>query len=595
MNYTFLYLILLLFISYCSFGQVLPEPGAILHQTQIMIEHESVKNADEYIVQLTEDIIGYKFEHPDFEHIDSSTATIVGNLHFGKKYLWRYTGLKHKKQFGWKGPYRFEISNDTALGDDVYRVRVLQNDSLNNGGGLIVVDEIGRIIDRHGNFVWYLPQNNDTTHLLGNRIIDLRITPSGTITFLRSREAFECDLNGKVLWTAPQANANKLTAEFVNEPFNYHHTLKKLANGNYMVLAERRKPLTAFTMADSLKSKEKDLSIALKPDPLESGYAETGYVSEFDKSGKLIWMWDSKDYFKTDYILNLKPDSGIIAQDRGAHLNSFDVDEKHGIVYLSFRNASQILKIDKKTGNVLYSWGSRFGLPTAAGGDVFFYKQHGLMLLKDGSIGVFNNNNFQQEDTPSSVVIFSSNFNDNTNKVLFKFDCNFSYGGFNKSLRGGNVEELENGNLLVCMGTINRVFEVTREKEVVWNALFEKRTKSLPNWSPQLLGNVHYSSSLYPCYFTVQIDKKIIGKLDTSFTLKIFNDGTENDSYNISLSSSPSGYQKRINSFIIQSRKSASFEIIPDGLISSAKGIEIAIKSNTNPNYKRTISIAVDK
>ena len=95
MNYTFLYLILLLFISYCSFGQVLPEPGAILHQTQIMIEHESVKNADEYIVQLTEDIIGYKFEHPDFEHIDSSTATIVGNLHFGKKYLWRYTGLKN--------------------------------------------------------------------------------------------------------------------------------------------------------------------------------------------------------------------------------------------------------------------------------------------------------------------------------------------------------------------------------------------------------------------------------------------------------------------------------------------------------------------
>ena len=61
--------------------------------------------------------------------------------------------------------------------------------------------------------------------------------------------------------------------------------------------------------------------------------------------------------------------------------------------------------------------------------------------------------------------------------ILWQFDIDFDTLTMGKGVSGGNVIEFNNSNVLVCTGTLNRVFEVTKDKTVVWDAFVESRRK----------------------------------------------------------------------------------------------------------------------
>lgn len=236
----------MVFVSLAShflFGQVSPQPGAKLNYTQIMFEHGKVKGADEYLVQVDLDEAGLSFQHPVAIQKDSSTALMISGFEFGKKYVWRYTGLVKGKMLGWQGPYDFEILSAPYVNKNFCRVRVTQNDSLTHAGGLIILDEARVIIDRNGNFVWYLPPDNDgrTKPAMGRGssvlINDLRVTPQGTVTLINATRAEERDLKGNILWQAPrQLNSAPTVTGSVPHYGRYNHCFKKLGNGDYMVI-----------------------------------------------------------------------------------------------------------------------------------------------------------------------------------------------------------------------------------------------------------------------------------------------------------------------------------------------------------------------
>ena len=570
----------LIILSNYVAGQILPAPDASLNYTQIMFEHERVRGASEYLIEVKQtDENDSSFRLPAYSQRDSSTASMISNFEFGKKYQWRFTGLNNGQILGWHGPYNFTITTNIHINKGFYRARVVHNDSVANAGGLIVMDMSHSIVDRNGNFVWFLPpdiseetggasspSNNDFT------IDDMRLSPFGTVTYISNERAEERDLSGHLLWRAPVEGSSNDSAH-TGRKHRYHHCFQRLQSGNYMVL-------------------DRD-SILVR---IDTGYVfmEDENICEFDKNKNLIWSWSSEHYLDSieiKKIVQSKADSGMLDPTPGGHLNSFYADEANGYIYAGFRNINRIIKIDKKTGNVVGEWGT--GMKN---GDGFFAKQHGLYLLSDGSVVVFSNGernspSGDKADLYSSVVNFSQAADNQNSRVIQKFDCILDSVKY-QSRRGGNVDELKNGNLLVCTGAVGRIFEIDRNKDMVWSAVIERGLKKGTIWRPYALNRAHYTSSLYPNYFTTQCKTDTIRENDKVCKLKIFNDGTEADSYIISiLDPSHSTYKTPVITSLVSAHTSVDIEIPAEGLAAKTKKIKVRVQSKTNTDRTRYVVI----
>ncbi len=601
MNYLFYLLLTAVLLSANLQAQILPQPGAKLNYTQVMFEYPKVAGANQYIVQVAEDTVGSTFYKPVIEQKDSSTATLISGLQFGKKYKWRYTGIIKNKKSEWNGAYKFEtLLEDSLSGSDLPRLNILVNDTNNQAGGIITVDCYHAAFDREGNQDWYLPRYREQKDN-GVSFRNLRITPSGTVIFIQHQGlsiAKECNLSGDVLWRAPD------NGEFSGDSTeHYHHDFKKLYNGNYMALSAKFLEKKIPEKYDST-TKEKEIRNGEL-----NARMEYGGIVEYNPSGKLVWSWGSENYLTDEdlFAIPVAPDTMFpptgrqgVTQDGkkknlisiGGHLNGFSADSKNEYVYAGFRNLSRVVKIEKKTGKVVKSWGAKFPSGDAPEGNDFFNQQHDANIFSNGTIGVFNNNGTLADSGYASAVVFEQGDSLNS-KIVWKYQCNFDTPNDNKSSRGGNVDELPNGNFLVCTGTNNRIFEITPQKKILWNAITGsnggekiRKLKTTP------IFQAHYASSLYPCYFTAQTDKEVLTKNASSFNLKIFNEGTEDDAYTIAVTSTSQSFAKQLTTAVIPKAGSTSLEIKPNKQLIAGEKIEVTVRSITNPALERTVTLA---
>lgn len=578
--------LLLFSIPFCTVGQQLPVNGARLNYTQIMFDHPEVFGAEEYTVQVALNNQQGQFDAPVKEWKDSSTASMVSGFNFGERYIWRYAGIHNGKKLEWQRPFAFEILKDIYADTNYYRVTVLTPNTDIKTDGLIALDEMRTIVDRRGSFVWFLPEGA-RSRIPAGAINDLRLTPAGTLTFIEGKKAIETDLNGNKLWQAPKdTTPDGRITPIISKQYNYTHCFMRLPNGNYMVQCKIYEPvpvslihLMARDSVDSIPEMQYDI------------------IKEFDKKGILTWSWNSKNYFsgaELKEMIETQPDSGILAKEPGGHLNAFNVDDKGRYVFAGFRNISRVVKIDKLTGKAEHSWGSKMTSGGADEGDGFFLKQHDVSLLADGSIAVFSNGNIAAVKgkplEPSEVVVFSQPSNGLASKVIWRYECKLGDMPVH-SVRGGNISELKNGNLLVCMGNVNRIFEVTRNKQIVWQAQVAKYVKNISMWIPKSLYRVHYTSSLYPCYFSIQTGCDTLTGIAASFNLKIFNNGSEGDAYVVNISSSSGNYQKHFSTNTVQSGKYIVFNIAPGSVSTSNEKVSVSVTSQINPDLEKIAAL----
>ena len=590
MNSCLLLLVLLVMGAPHIYAQIIPSPGARINYTQVMFEYGKVKGADRYIVQLAEDTDGASFQHLLLEQIDSSTATMISGLQFGKKYLWRYAGLKGEQMPDWKGPYRFETAVDSLLSKNFLTLIVTKNDTALNSGGLIANDCTHSIIDRNGSLVWYLPKVNwhaayvKKTFEIKPQIFDLRLTPGGTVTYLADAEPGEFDLDGNALWRAPYAgNPLEVNAE------SFNHDFKRLPNGHYMVLSnELWRILPDYYDTVAMKKKYPARQVI---NGKEYAGVEFGKVLEYDKKGNVVWSWNAESYFDKNALKPKKDSSGFNYEFR-AHVNAFSVDQKNEFVYMGFRDISRVIKIDKRTCNVVNSWGDT--LPSGeAKSFVPFHQQHDANVLKSGNIAVFNNNDYPGSDSFSSVIVFSQQPGKN-GKIVWQFNCDFDSLDRHAGRNGGNADQLANGNFLVCMGNMNRIFEVTPDKKIVWAAVIKSAERSGDKFFHRLY-RAHYISSLYPCYFTFQTGQDTVTEKALRFSVRIFNEGTDTDGYLVKAASTSGIYSRQINVAAISPGRSAAFEIKPDKFLHAGDKIMVNVSSKTNPDRVRRNLVVVIK
>lgn len=192
------------------------------------------------------------------------------------------------------------------------------------------------------------------------------------------------------------------------------------------------------------------------------------------QDGKLIWQWDSTEHPEL-YALSLQGNDYYNTTAQWAdyvHFNAIAIDPTDQNFLCSFRNLSAILKLDRKTGDVLWilgGTGDQFGLDEAQ----LFSCQHDVRITKDGAITIFNNGNADDQGQEGSTSIMKF-WLDEKNKKVSSFEEYIVEGAFSPYM--GSATEISDGHYIIGWGTRTSYSQMPLFSEIDFNegkVLFE--------------------------------------------------------------------------------------------------------------------------
>jgi hypothetical protein len=464
-----------LFFSICfsnSKASIFPADNSRLHYTTVYFQENFFPGAKKYNLVLGKDSL-FSAEDNALKGSGSDLPAFwMHDLEWGQNYFWRVDAFDQAgKKIAFGKVHAFKICSIVTDNFDEVKLITRTNKPGKYGTELIAADYARSIFNRDGKAMWTLPAIESVIDRK-TQIRDLKMTSQNTITFLAGKTPIEIDFEGNVIWKGPDHFI------FEGDTITFHHEFKKDNNGNYYILGSRfvyRKLLVK--LPDSIVKNEDMVKIT---DTAVYRKIETSILLKLDKDNKLLWFWDSNDYLQ-DIDLNYKR-SGSGFPNFSSHANAFSVNEEGTMAYVGFRDLSRLVKIEIKTKKVVCSYGEKYPSGEAKFYNNLFRFQHGANITAHNTLLILNNNNVRS-GAITSVVEFSDHPAKMKDSVLlWKFGLNFDTLTNGKSVKGGNVEALQNSNLLVCAGELNRIFEVTRNKEVVWDAFIYYRTKKDTLW-----------------------------------------------------------------------------------------------------------------
>ncbi len=189
------------------------------------------------------------------------------------------------------------------------------------------------------------------------------------------------------------------------------------------------------------------------------------YIVEITRDKELVWEWRGEDHF--DELKELLKDHWPWVEKRikgqfsfdWAHNNTCQIipdnptGEKDprfrkGNIVFSYRSLDIIGVIDRDTGKIVWAWG-----PGELDG------QHKPYMLPDGTILIFDNGTLRKW----SRVIKLDPLKE---EIVWEYVGTPKESFFSGYISGAQL--LPNGNVLICEGSKCKIFEVTPDKEIVW-------------------------------------------------------------------------------------------------------------------------------
>ncbi len=242
-----------------------------------------------------------------------------------------------------------------------------------------------------------------------------------------------------------------------NEYFADFHDFKYLPNGNKLFIAYAPNYL--------------DLSKVVADGNPNSNYPD-GIIQEVDGNGKTVFQWRSGhkiDVTESYNPLNQATNSYI-------HINSLDLD-LDGNIIISCRNISQILKINRKTGEIMWRMGGKkneftFLNDHEENKQNYFSFTHSVRVLPNGNFIIFDNGNQKLPVPYSRALEYEVDQVKKTAKLVWEFRHTPDIYTPNQ----GSIQRLKNGNTLIGWGgattspggTNIAATEVTPNGEVVF-------------------------------------------------------------------------------------------------------------------------------
>ncbi|MAF47557.1 MAG: aryl-sulfate sulfotransferase [Rhodospirillales bacterium] len=305
---------------------------------------------------------------------------------------------------------------------------------MNDTNAVILIDMDGDEVHR-----WELDCQPGTYGYLlpgGNLFMNLKIrddlwfwTP--TYSLFKGGALREYDWDGNIIW------------EHIDP--HHHHDGRRLPDGGAIYLSVEE------------LSPEQAAKVKGGGEPMQRMLADV--VKEVDSDGNLLWQWRAAEHLDTG--IDIVPDS--CTRWEWTHFNAaFPLDDER--IIMSSRQLSRIFIVEKASGKVL----ERFGPEP-------FYGQHDPHLLENGNLLILDNGTYRGKG--SGVISHSRviEFDMKTREVVWEYQDTPMFNFYSAFISGAEV--LPNGNILVAEGAKGRIFQITREGEIVWeyiNPYFDK-------------------------------------------------------------------------------------------------------------------------
>ena len=250
-----------------------------------------------------------------------------------------------------------------------------------------------------------------------------------------------------------------------------HHDQNHLDNGE--ILYTTLEPLTkeqAATIPGGIPGSE-------APD----GTVYADCIKHVDINNDVIWSWKVIDHLDPKIF----PLQAHYTRDHWPLINSVSL-LADGNILASLRSVSAVIIISRETGEIIWHLDS-----------TVVAQQHCASELEDGSILIFDNGTYRYHESATYSRVIQ--VDRTTKKILWKYQ-DPNPGTFFTPFMGG-AQRLDNGNTLITEAAFGRVFEVTKEGELVWEYINEDFASYEGLGAPELEGIFDYqANALFRAY-----------------------------------------------------------------------------------------------
>jgi len=232
-------------------------------------------------------------------------------------------------------------------------------------------------------------------------------------------------------------------------------------------------------------------------------------IQELDANKNVIFQWRSWDHMN---ILDANHLNFTLAEIDYAHGNAIELDND-GNIMISSRHLSEITKINRNTGEMMWRFGGKRNQFDYINEDWKFSWQHAIRRAHNGNVTIFDNNNFPERTRKEEPVVNNSQapysrvveyeLNEVTRIATRVWEYRNSPDVYAFAM--GYSERLDNGNTIIGWGAGNTAFtEVNAAGEKVFELTLPagmvsyRAFKSEWTPSPDLLPQTHTLYQNYP-------------------------------------------------------------------------------------------------
>lgn len=312
----------------------------------------------------------------------------------------------------------------------------------------------------------------------------------------------EYDWNDSLVWSL----------DYSTPTYMQHHDIKRLPNGNIIMLVVEKKTYAQVIAAGFDPSR-------LNPEIAQKGFMLPDYVVEiqpgYPSGGTVVWEWHVWDHLMQDFDAT-KSNFGVVSAHPELidcdgdhrilplfwnHMNSIDYNPALDQIVVSVRGNSEAWIIDHSTttaqaaghtggnrgkgGDLLYRWGNQLTYGAGNVSNQKYFEQHDVEWVRPGCPGSGNltcfNNGLGRTPGYSTVDEITPPVDAGGN-YAYVAGTAFGPSGFSwsytanppASLFSANIsgaQRMPNGNTLICEGGHGDFTEVTATGALVWKYL----------------------------------------------------------------------------------------------------------------------------
>jgi hypothetical protein len=222
------------------------------------------------------------------------------------------------------------------------------------------------------------------------------------------------------------------------------HDLQILDNGHHLIICADRQQIDMSQIVPGGN-----------PDAVVIGMV----FQELDRSNNVVFEWRSWDHFQITDAIGVDFTDSIVDY---VHANAL-VPDHDGNWLASSRHLSEITKIDRSTGDIIWRWGGKnnqFRFVGDIDDSTGFHYQHDIRRLENGNYMLYDNGNFH---TPphSRAVEYRLDTNDMTATRVWQYretpDIYANFMGSSQRLPGGNTVIAWGGSVFQPITTLTEV------------------------------------------------------------------------------------------------------------------------------------------